>query len=177
MVERRKGGETGVKWLRAYRDDAFWQAHAEGVWSHALFEACLCRSHTLTPARPGFNNPFPTIDELKHLAESPIAYQYEHADGLRSTMILMNGLVQDFNFAARLKGRDEPFSTQMYLPMPPARTTLANFFSPLVNNIEQMFLTGKATYPVERTPAHFGLWSSPASIASSKIRLKSRRPI
>ena len=39
----------------------------------------------------------------------------------------------------------------MYLPMPPARTTLANFFSPLVNNIEQMFLTGKATYPVERT--------------------------
>ena len=31
MVERRKGGETGVKWLRAYRDDAFWQAYAEGV--------------------------------------------------------------------------------------------------------------------------------------------------
>ena len=97
---------------------------------------------------PGFNNPFPTIDELKHLVESPVAYQYEHADGLISTMMLMNGLVQDFNFAARLTGRDEPLSTQMYLPMPPARTTLANFFSPLVNNIEQMFLTGKATYPV-----------------------------
>ena len=127
------------------------------MWSHALFEACLCRSHTLTPARPGFNNPFPTIDELKHLVESPIAYQYEHADGLRSTMILMNGLVQDFNFAARLKGRDEPLSTQMYLPMPPARTTLANFFSPQVNNIEQMFLTGKATYPVERTLLTSGL--------------------
>ena len=157
MVERRKGGESGVKWLQAYRDDNFWQAHADGIWSRELFEANLCRSHTLTPARPGFNNPFPTIDELVHLVESPVAYQYEHHDGLRSTMILMNGLVQDFNFAARIKGRDTPFSTQMYLPMPPARTTLANFFSPLVNNVEQMFLTGKATYPVERTLLTSGL--------------------
>ena len=157
MVERRKGGETGVNRLRAFRDDLFWQAHAQGVWSPVLFAACLCRSHTLAPARPGFNNPFPTIDELKHLVKSPVAYQYEHADGLRSTMILMNGLVEDFNFAARLNGRAEPLSTQMYLPMPPARTTLANFFSPLVNNIERMFLTGQASYPVERTLLTSGL--------------------
>ena len=156
MVERRQRGETGVKWLQAYKDDNFWQAHADEVWSRDLFEANLCRSHTLAPGRPGFNNPFPTIDEMKQIVDSPTAYQYEHEDGLLSTMILMNGLVQDFNFATRLEGGDI-FSTQMYLPMPPARTTLANFFSPLVNNIEQMFLTGKATYPVERTLLTSGL--------------------
>ncbi len=65
-------------------------------------------------------------------------------------MLLMNGLVRDFNFAATSTGSSEPWSTQMYLPMPDGRTTLANFFSPLVNNMEQMFLTGKPTYPVER---------------------------
>ena len=45
-------------------------------------------------------------------------------------MILMSGLVRDFNFAATLDGRSAPLSTQMYLPMPDGRTTLANFFSP-----------------------------------------------
>jgi hypothetical protein len=157
MVERRAGGETGVGWFQAYRGDRFWEAHHAGQWSRELFETCLCRSHTLAPARPGFNDTFPTLDELKKLVQDPIAYQYGHLDGLKSTMIMMNGLVQDFNFAARLEGRPEPLSTQMYLPMPPARTTLANFFSPLVNNIELMFLSGKPAYPVERTLLTSGL--------------------
>ncbi len=157
MVERRKGGESGVKWLQAYRGEKFWQALNDGVWSRELMHANLCRSHTLKQARPGFNDVFPTVDEMKQLASDPVAYVYEHEDGLQSTMLLMSGLVEDFNFAARIKGQDEPLSTQMYLPMPPARTTLANFFSPLVNNAEQMFLTGKATYPLERTLLTSGL--------------------
>ena len=157
MVERRAGGEKGVQWLQALRGNAVWEAHHEGRWSRELFEAALCRSHTLTPARPGFNDTFPTLDEIKKLVENPIAYHYQHVDGPRCTMLLMNGLVQDFNFAAALEDEDEPLSTQMYLPMPPARTTLANFFTPLVNNVEKMFLTGKPTYPVERTLLTTGL--------------------
>ncbi len=157
MVERRKGGETGVKWLQAYRGETFWEAHHAGFWSRELFESALCRSHTLTPSRPGFNNIFPTLDEMKDIVKEPIAYRYEHHDGLKSTMILMNGLVQDFNFAATIGTNNKVLSTQMYLPMPPARTTLANFFSPLVNNIEKMFETGKPTYPVERNLLTTGL--------------------
>jgi hypothetical protein len=97
------------------------------------------------------------MESMRRLVRNPTAYQYEHLDGLKSTMLLMSGLVQDFNFAARLNGRSEPFSTQMYLPMPPARASLASFFSPLVNNMERMFLTGKPTYPVERTLLTTGL--------------------
>jgi hypothetical protein len=157
IVERRKGGEGGVRWLQAYRGDAVWKAQHEGVWSRDLVEAALCRSHTLTSARAGFNHILPNPDDLRQLVKDPVAYHYEHTDGLKSTLLLMNGLVQDFNVAARIAGQDAPFSTQMYLPMPPARTTLANFFSPLVNHIEHLFLTGEEPYPLERTLLTTGL--------------------
>ena len=63
----------------------------------------------------------------------------------------------DFNFAARLKGRQQPLSTNIYLPMPSPPGTLASFFSPLTHNIEQMFHTGRETYPIERTLLTTGL--------------------
>jgi hypothetical protein len=158
MVERRRGGESGVKWLQAYRGDKFWDACHDNVWPRELMNAALCRSHTLTPARAGFNDIFPSLDDMKRLVRDPVAYRYEHADGLKCTMLLMSGLVRDFNFAAQLEGTSKPFSTQMYLPMPDAgRTTMANFFSPLSNNMEKMFLTGKPTYPIERTLLTTGL--------------------
>jgi hypothetical protein len=157
MVERRRGAETGVKWVQAYRGDKFWDALAEGVWPRRLMNAALCRSHTLTPGRAGFGDVFPTDAEMRRLVKDPVAYRYEHLDGLKCTMLLMGGLVRDFNFAADLEGSSKPFSTEMYLPMPDGRTTLASFFSPLVNNMEKMFLTGKPTYPIERTLLTTGL--------------------
>jgi hypothetical protein len=157
MVERRKGGETGVKWLQAYRGDKVWDATRDNVWPRELMNAALCRSHTLTPARAGFNDIFPSLDDMRRLVKDPVAYRYEHADGMMCTMILMNGLVRDFNFAASLEGVAKPFSTQMYLPMPDGRTTMADFFNPLSYNMEKMFLTGKPTIPVERTLLTTGL--------------------
>jgi hypothetical protein len=79
---------------------------------------------------------------MKAMVPDPVAYQYQHRDGLLSTMILMNGMVRDFTFAATIDGHPKPFSTQMYLPMPDGRTTLASFFSPLVHNAEQMLGLG-----------------------------------
>ena len=94
---------------------------------------------------------------MRRLVKDPVAYRYQHADGLKCTMMLLHGLVKDFTFAAFVNGSREPWSTQMYLPMPDGRTTLADFFSPQVNNVEKMFLTGKAAYPVERTLLTTGL--------------------
>ena len=157
MVERRRGGESGVQWLQAYRGDSFWQAHRDGVWSTALFRAALSRSLTLRPGRATFTDVFPSLEEMQAMVPDPVAYHYQHADGLRSTMIMLNGMLRDFNFAATIDGQTRPCSTQIYLHMPDGRTTLASFFSPLVHAAEQMFLTGKSQYPVERNLLTSGL--------------------
>jgi hypothetical protein len=84
----------------------------------------------------------------------------------------MNGLVRDFNFAAHLEGGVKPFSTQMYLPMPDGRATMANFFSPLCNNMEKMFLSGKPTYPIERTLLTTGLTAAGVdSLYAGQVRV------
>ena len=43
-----------------------------------------------------------TDDEL----EGPLAFIIEHADGLRSTQLMLNGAVGDFCFAASVEGPD-----------------------------------------------------------------------
>lgn len=159
MVERRKGGETGVRWLQAYRGDNFWKAYEEGVWSHKLMNASLCRSQTLKQANPKFTNAFPTVDEMRGLIPHPVAYTYEHNDGLRCTMLLLMGMIRDFNFAAQMDD-GKIASTEMYLPMPDGRTTLADFFSPLVHHVEEMILTKKSPLPIERTLLTTGLTAS-----------------
>jgi hypothetical protein len=160
MVERRQGGETGVVSLEALRGDRVWKAlaagsFAAGGWDPALLEACLSRSHTLASPREGFGNVFPTPAEMPGLARDPVAYRYEHADGLKATLLILNGLVSDFTFAAKVAGRSEPLSTQMYLPFGASR--IANFFTPLVHHLETLFVSGRPVYPVERTLLTTGL--------------------
>jgi hypothetical protein len=157
MVERRNGGETGVSWVEAYRGEGFWRAHERQVWSPELFKAALCRSHMLRSARQSFTDVYPTLDEMKALVKDPVAYHYRHLDGLRCTMMMMNGLVADFNFAAAIEGQRRPLSTQMYASRLAEGATLENYFNPLVHYIEQMILTRKEPYPVERTLLTTGL--------------------
>jgi hypothetical protein len=157
MVERRKGGETGVADLQALRGDAVWKALEDGSWSAGgcdsrLFEACLCRSQTLTqPAT--FSHRHPTSQQMRAWVKDPVAYRFEYRDGLRATMLLLNGLVGDFTFAARMKGQDDPLSTLFYLPSNPNVV----YSAALMSKVEEMFLTGKPAYPVERTLLTTGL--------------------
>jgi hypothetical protein len=157
MAERRRGGETGVVALQALRGDAVWRAMDAGSWSVGgwdpkLFEACLSRSQTLTQP-PTYSHRYPTNNQIRDLVKEPIAYRFEYADGLKATMLLMNGLVNDFTFAARLKGRATPLSTLFYLPPTPNVAYSAG----LMSHAERMFLTGKAPYPIERTLLTTGL--------------------
>jgi hypothetical protein len=172
MVERRKGGETGVEWLQTYRGNAFWQAHQSGIWSQELFRAALSRSASTPPIPPNMDYVFPSIDQLKSMVRNPVAYNYQHRDGLRCTMMLMDGLVRDFTFAASIEGRPKPLSTLMFLSDVGPRTTIPTHFSPLTHHAVQMFLSGKAQYPIERTLLTSGLLIAGVDSAQQGQRLQ-----
>ena len=173
MAERRKGGETGVVAMHALRGDAVWKAldagsWVAGGWSPQLFEACLSRSHTLAQPET-FSHRYPTRAQMQEWVKEPIAYRFEYADGTKATMLLMNGLVQDFTFAAKLKGQPAPLSTMFHLPPNPNVV----YSAALMNGAENMFMTGRASYPVERTMLTSGLVEAGLkSLATGQKRLE-----
>ncbi|MBZ5590894.1 MAG: hypothetical protein LAP39_01560 [Acidobacteriia bacterium] len=157
MVERRKGGETGVKAVQLVEDDAVWKAGEAGRWSKELLRAALSRSDTpqgLT-VKDGRTQDLVSNGELTRLARNPWAYFIEYADGLKATLLMLNGAVADFNFAARVKGLGRQ-STQFLLTPVPNVT----YSACLIGKVEEMFASGRAPYPVERTLIVSGILES-----------------
>jgi hypothetical protein len=149
MVERRGRGETGVKSVQLIEGDAVWKAGEEGRWSKELLDSALSRSDT--PLGPDETESRPedllTAGLLPKLVSNPAAYLIEYRDGLNATLLMLNGALKDFNFAARVKGMQGIQSTQFLLTPDPNVT----YSACLAHGIEQMFETGVAPYPIERT--------------------------
>ena len=148
MIERRKGGESGVKSVELIDGGAVLKAGEEGRWSKQLLTAALSRSDSpqglsLADGRP---QDLLASGELRKLVKEPAAYFIEHKDGLKTTLLMLNGAVSDYTFAARVKGHGI-VSTQFFLSPTPNVT----YSACLVGKIEEMFMTGQAPYPVERT--------------------------
>ena len=148
MLERRRGGETGVRAVQMIEGDAVWQAGDAGRYSKSLLVSALSRSdspqgQTIVDGR---TQDLVAKGELARLAKNPAAYLIEYRDGLKATLLMLDGAVKDFTFAARLKSAGVQ-STQFFLSPEPNVT----YSACLVAKIEEMFDTGKAPYPVERT--------------------------
>ncbi len=167
MAERRQGGETGVTAVQGLQGDAVWQAMAAGVWSKggwdaSLFEACLSRSQTLVQPE-SYSHRYPTQEQIQEWVKEPVAYRIEYVDGTRATMLLMNGLVGDFTFAARIGGQSAPLSTLFYLPPVPN----VMYSAELMAKAEATFMTGKSPCPIERTLLTSGLTEACVQSAST----------
>jgi hypothetical protein len=157
MVERRSGGEAGVRSVQLLDGDAVWSSADKGLWSHKLLRSALSRSDTplgLT-VQDGRTQDLSAHGVLESLVKHPAAYLIEYRDGLRATLLMLDGALKDFNFAARL-GDSSVLSTQFFLSPNPNVT----YSACLVSKIEQMFVTKRAPYPVERTLLTSGILES-----------------
>lgn len=135
MVERRPGGEKGIAAVQCLEGDAVWRARDEGRWSGELAAAALER---IEPKGEG---------GLEENCEQPAVFLLEYTDGFKAAVLMANGFngwLTGWGYAARVNG--EVQSCEFYLHDDPHP-----HFSFLSLNAQQLILSGKSTYPVERT--------------------------
>jgi len=167
MVERRAGGETGVKavtchcgseitaafegrmWAlggpagRYIRKEKMWEAFDKQPWAAGLLEAGL----KLVPDHnPG------EIRAVSANAKDAGILEIEYRDGFRAFIVMPNGWINEgdggaFVFAGQRKNVEKPDACQFYLQQPDP----FGHFAELTHAIESMIRTGHTPYPVERT--------------------------
>jgi hypothetical protein len=136
LAEQRKGGETGIKSVQTFTGEAVWRAFDQKAFDTELFDAAWKR---LSEPRGGGR-------PLRQLVREPKLFRLEYADGLRAHLLELNGAAGEWSAAWRyLDSRADSslFWTQEGRP--------GMHFTFLLNGIEQMMLTGKPSWPVERT--------------------------
>ena len=133
MVERRKGGETGVVSVQGLKGPAVWKAADEGKFSIQLLEeAC----NKIKGKSKG---------SMRDVVKEPIAILVKYKDGTKGAIIMLSGYVgEGWGYAAYEGGKIR--SSEFVL-----ESTTNAHFSYLGLNIQRFFQTGKQTYPVERT--------------------------
>lgn len=133
MVERRRGGETGIRRVQCLEGNAVWQAGEEGRWSQELFAAAEAHIEPKVAGDP------------RALCPNPALFLLEYNDGMKAATFMLNGYLSGWGYAAGLAdGRVD--STEFFLGGDPHP-----HFSYLSLNAEEMFVTGRPQYPVERT--------------------------
>jgi hypothetical protein len=110
-----------------------WQAAADGLWSYEIGAAAAATIHNHAPG---------TMEEH---CPNPAIFLVEYRDGFKGAALMLNGYVEGLAYGARVN--NEIVATEFYLAEGPPHA----HFSYLSLNIEEMFVTGKPTYPVERT--------------------------
>jgi hypothetical protein len=141
VVERRKGGETGVRAVQCLEGQDCWNYIDQNEWVKRLFDQAISHSETRVAG------------DMKELVKKPAVFIIDYNDGLKAAAFLLTGLLQDFTYAIDIEGQQKPFSTLMKLQAGKPHY----HFGCLVKNMEIMFKTGKAPYPVERTMLSSGI--------------------
>ena len=96
----------------------------------------------MPPAAPGRD----ALTKLRH----PIAFVVEYADGLRATVLILNGHVDDTTFAARINAADGSDTIVSTLDVP-ARAAGRELLQSARLAYRRLFPDRSPPYPVERT--------------------------
>jgi hypothetical protein len=126
-----------MKQVRCLTGDAVWQAGKDRVYDQKLLDEALSRLKE-RPLRPGAS--------LPELVKEPALFVLDYEDGLRASVLTLNGAVGEWTVAwsyAAGETASTCFWTQEARPF--------MHFTYLVQGVEKMIHTGQPTWPPERT--------------------------
>jgi sugar lactone lactonase YvrE len=143
LAERRAGGETGVVRVRCLVGPAVWAAEKEAIFDRKLLDAALASLK---------ERPIPKGKTVEELVKEPNLIVVDYADGLRVNMFTLNYVIAEWSAAWQTDdGKIEACTTYTQEARP------FTHFSVLLKGIEKMVLTGRPTWPVERTLLSSGI--------------------
>ena len=168
LVERRRGHETGVAAVQCLSGEAFFEAWGRGAaWSRELQEAALAlaphpdehprdfyaRRRAERAERAERATATPRSSRESRPAGDGVAFLVEYRDGLRATVLMLNGYASKRTVALRIKGQAEPWATALSEGARPIGDMAADYvnFSHLGHVLELFVQRSKPLYPVERT--------------------------
>ena len=134
LVERRRGAETGVRWVQCLQGDRVWNAVDSGLASGELLDAAL----SVSPKQAGAD---------RRADKQAALFLFEYNDGLRGAVFMLPGYAAGISAAVKITGRAEPVAVHFEERPEPRHP----HFAYLLKAIERMMHTGRPTYPVERT--------------------------
>jgi hypothetical protein len=153
FVESRRGGESGIAEVQLLWGEAFKEAQRAGRWSQELVDAAMNAESEMAAER----QPRPRVEQSSSSAtpprpnpprpSGPHAICLTYNDGLRATVLTVGSSADRWNFACRLRGREQPLATAIF------NSPWGNrgLFKALSHAIQHTFTTGREPYPAERT--------------------------
>ncbi|HZK82313.1 MAG TPA: hypothetical protein VFC46_14625, partial [Humisphaera sp.] len=141
LAERRKGGETGIKQIRCIVGDGVWEASGK-EYDPALFDLAM---EKIQPR-------IPKGKTLRQAVKEPILFVIDYADGMRANLFTLNGAVAGWS-AAWSDHDGHIAGARMYNEANPGTIR----FDWQMKGVEDMVLTGKPSWPVERTLLSSGI--------------------
>jgi hypothetical protein len=161
VIERRRGGEPGIRSVQFLEGRNLWRAGEKGLWSWPLLAAALSRSHSPQgdAVLDGRTQDLVGLGLVPKLAHNPRGWLLEHRDGLRTAILILDGVVADFNFAVRAQHGDI-VSAPLFRAPPPAE----HHFSRLAAVMEDFFRGSEPPWPVERSLLVSGLLGRSANL-------------
>lgn len=144
MLERRLGGESGVRAIEVAVGKEILETQRAGRWSAELFDA----ARRTMPGHPDDSATWdPLTTEYEGMSNQPACFLLQHSDGLHSAVVMTASYSGGFAFACKIKGEKAPRACWFKLQ----DWGVFGHFSYLLHAFEKTIRDGKTAYPPERT--------------------------